>query len=219
MSTRRGLCRLLAVALAAIAPLAPAAAQTSGPACELHLWGAVPDYGPHPRFDAPGAPKGSPEADRSNPIANINTLDPVQRLRGVDDAVLARLLPGAQVTVIRHPAPIFIDRAQGTRRRLATSSADCYADFVLLGLYDLEGKADWAGSPSLTGLLAAAGLHATYVLHRFTGAELTAQARHSWTTPLTVPRSEWPRDSAAAIAALDRSVAMGVARFAGVESQ
>lgn len=126
--------------------------------------------------------------------------------------------------MIRHSASIFIDRAQSTRQRLAASSADCDADFVILDLYDLEGTADWHGSTSLAGLLATAlrapeGLHATYLLHRFAGPKLTADVKHSWTTPLTVPRSEWPRDSAAAIAALDRSVAMGVARFAGAERQ
>lgn len=221
---------VLAAAAASIALSAtPVMAAPSGAAdgCELHVWGAVPDYGPNGRFAAPGAPKGSSEADRSNPVANINALDPVQRLKGVDDAVFKTLLPDARrVEVVRHPAALDIVRARAAGQRLSPSSAECYADLVVTDLYDIYGTTKWQGASGilpalLTAALAAPdGMHATYLFRRFADAGKPVRTvKQSFVTPLAVGRPDWSKDVPATIAALDNSIAMGVAKFAGKENK
>jgi len=219
------------VAVATLTAVCAAPAQAGPPpatdSCELHVWGAVPDYGPNGRFAGPGAPRGSPEADRSNPIANINTLDPVQRLKGVDDAVLRTLIPDARrVEVIRHPAPLDVTRAKTASRRLSPSSAGCYADLAVLELYDIDGATTWQGTSGIVpGLLELAltapnGMHGTYIFRRFAAAEKPVRTtRQSFVTPLAVARPDWSKDVPATIAALDNSIAMGIVKFAGKENK
>lgn len=220
---------LAAAAASAALSATPARAAPPGAAdgCEVHVWGAVPDYGPNGRFAAPGAPRGSREADRSNPVANINALDPVQRLKGVDDAVFKTLLPdAARVAVVRHPAALDIARARAAGPRLSSSSAECYADLVVTDLYDIYGATKWQGAAgilpaSLASALAAPdGMHATYLFRRFADAAKPVRTiKQSFVTPLAVGRPDWSKDVPATLAALDNAIAMGVVKFAGKENK
>lgn len=211
---------LLTIAALSVGGHAAAAPVVSGSApsavCELHVWGAVPTYKPG-TFAGPGARVGSADADRADPVANINVFDPLVRLRGVDDRWLAPLSGSAgQVRIVRHPAAIDIRLAKGSRRRLAESGAACYADFILLELYDVGEAPDPDGYRGLLveTLMARAGFHATYLINRYgPGPAPLERIRDTQITPLGIARPHWSDDPAATVEALDAAIVAGIARL------
>jgi hypothetical protein len=204
---------LAAAGLAGFSLTASAQAQSSE--CELNVWGAVPSYPSNSRFAGPAAIKGTPSADRGDPVANINVLDPLQRLDAVSDDVFQRLLPDIQIVkVVRHKKPIDVKLAKSTKKQISISAAGCYADFALLELYDIAGPVESQGLlPDL--LRAPNGMHATYVLRRFdSSGKMTSQTKDSFVAPLRIERANWGQDKLKAVAAINESIIAGIMRFA-----
>jgi len=199
----------LALGLIAQAPAAQAgnAQDPRRPSCRLHLWGAQRDFTGNARLAGPAAPRGSPDADRANVLANINLLDPVQRAGDLDDAALAALLPQAASTqIVRHPQAVEIGRANTARTPLQGPEAGCSADVVVTELYDIEGPTDSLGLlPDL--VRAPNGWHVTYLFRQFDASgRLVRSGKESMVAPLRLLRSDWPRDPRAALAAIDEAM-------------
>jgi len=208
---------IAAIALAGVFESTLARGQTGSEECELHVWGAVPAYKPG-TFAGPGARIGTPDADRSDPVSNINVFDPLVRLRGISDARIGALLGNPdKVRVVRHDQPIDVKLAKSSRVRLASSESICYADLVLLELYDVGGPPnphEYRGL-LLELLMARAGFHATFVFNRFgPGLSPIARTKDSRILPLAITRPDWRKDPAAAVAALDNAVAVGIDNLA-----
>jgi hypothetical protein len=135
----------------------------AGPACELHVWGSG-----RPNFVYSGRLLKNIDPasiDKSNPYATINTFNTVTRALALPDADLARLIPGAQVRVVRHETMIDTDKTplDKAKGRLAASDAPCYADLVVANSYGIfpagrERDAMWPGRglvvETMTALLA-----------------------------------------------------------------
>jgi len=190
------------------APRASAEAP-AGPACTLHVWGANRDFSSNPKLAGVAAWRGTASADRSNPLAAINVLDPVQRAGDLEDRELAKLLPNpAGVTVVRHPAFAEVGRAKGSDTPLHPLETGCSADLVVADVYDVEvrNKKETAGvlAGALTDLLMApSGWHATYILRVFDPrGKLVWKEKESMMAPLRLLRSDWSRDPDAAVAAI-----------------
>lgn len=214
---------MLALVLAGWMVPAPAAAGSAKAlgACELHLWGAAPDFSANRRLAGPAAPRGTADADRANPLANINLLDPAQRLRALDDAALARLLPQASpVTVVRHDALVEIGKAKRAKAPIAPSPGQCRAELFLMELYDIDGPTDSRGL--LVDMLRAPnGWHATYILRVFDAqGRMASQHKASMVAPLAIARPDWAADPQRALAALDQAVRASLEIFrAGLEKK
>ena len=198
----------LALALAFAAQAGTAAAQGPGSqSCRIHLWGAQRDFANNARLAGPAAPRGSPDADRANRLANINLLDPVQRAGDLDDGALAALLPqSANTEIVRHPQAVEIGRANNARAPLQGPEARCSADLVVTELYDIEGPTDSLGLlPDL--IRAPNGWHVTYLFRQFDASgRLVRSDRESMVAPLRLLRSDWSRDPSAALAAIDEAM-------------
>lgn len=183
------------------------------PQCELHVWGAQPIFPPTHRLVAPAAPRGSAEADTGNPVSNINWFDPVQRWRDLTDVQLAGILPGVTVAVTRHSDAVEIGMAKRNRTRLSPSTAPCYADILLMEVYDIEGPVESRGI--LVDLLRAPnGMHVTYILRRFSGNGRPVEHRASFVAPMRLLRSQRESDRPAFRAAIAESTVASFSRFA-----
>jgi hypothetical protein len=208
--------RALSLAIGAAASLFAATAMAedapASQACEVHVWGAIPTYKPG-TFAGPGARVGTIDADRSDPVANINVFDPLVRLGGIEDKWLA-LLAGAdaKAKVIRHSAPIDVALAKSAKRPLFASTSPCYTDFVLLELYDIGKRPDDRYLGLLTELLIARnGFHATYIVNRFgPGGRLLSRTKDSQITPLAIDRPHWRDNPTLTVAALDDAIRIGI---------
>ncbi|MEM6586558.1 MAG: hypothetical protein AAF692_12470 [Pseudomonadota bacterium] len=219
-----------ALALAALAvPLslsaqghaAPSAQTTAAAApCELHVWGAIKRFKPTSRFAAVAAPKGSYHADRSNPVANINALNPALRLQGVgDDAFAGFFGPDRPVRVVRHSANLDLKAAKKPRAPLSDRAAECHGDLIVSNLLDIE----WPNGPpdplSLgllrEALMAPAGMNMNVIFARYdTAGKLIERQRDNVHGAITLARREWAGEPVAAVKALDQSVEWAIRRFA-----
>ena len=199
---------LSALALTLAMPGGSAGAQQPRPqSCRLHLWGAQPDFTGNRRLAGVAAPRGSPDADRANALANINLLDPVQRAGDLDDAALAALLPQSTNTeIVRHPQAVESGRANSARAPLQGPEARCSADVIVTELYDMEGPTDSLGLlPDL--IRAPNGWHVTYLFRQFDDSgRLVRSDKESMVAPLRLLRSDWPRDPRAALAAINEAM-------------
>jgi hypothetical protein len=186
----------------------------------LHVWGAVKSFKPNSRFAAVAAPKGSYHADRSNPVANINALDPALRLQGVgDDAFAGFFGPGRPVRVVRHGTNLDLKAANKPRAPLSDRAADCHGDLIVSKLLDIE----WPNGPpdSLSvgilrqALMAPAGMNMNMVFLRYDASDdLIMRKRDGVYGAITIARRDWPADPAGAVKALDQSVEWAIRRFA-----
>lgn len=184
--------------------------------CELHVWGARKSFPETSKFAAPFAIRGTFHADRSQPLANINVLDPVLRLSRISDRNFDGLFgTGVAVNVVRHSDPIDPNIAGSTKAPLSPSSAPCRGDIILSDLVDIEGPTRNVGI--LAGLMMApAGMNMKITFRRFDGqGRLIFAKRDGVNGDLAVPRSKWSDDQDAAIKAIDDSVANGVQKFTG----
>ncbi|MES2442704.1 MAG: hypothetical protein V4574_07720 [Pseudomonadota bacterium] len=194
---------------------APPAAAAPAP-CELHLWSAVKRFPPGSRFAGPAAPKGSFHADRAQPLANINVIDPDLRLSRVPDAAFDGLFgAGVPITVVRHRGALDPGTAKKAKAPLAPRAAACSGDLVLSDLYDI----DYNGGDPPQGLLVAAlaapaGMNMRVTFRRFGPAgKLVYSKGDGVNGAMTVSRSHWFDDPAAAIVSIDESVAGGIRAF------
>ena len=209
-------------AILAWATLAAPAVATGGngpltaPAsCELHLWGARKSFPPNGRLVAPFVLRGTGHAERLNPLANINVLDPVLRLARVPDAALAGLLPDAgSVSVQRHAETLDPAQAKSAKAPLSSRRGDCHADLVLMDLMDLEGPEGNRGL-LVEALAASHGMHMTLVWRRF-GADgrVVEKRTDKVSAPIGIARREWLARPSEALDAIDRSIEAGIRKFA-----
>ena len=182
--------------------------------CELHVWGARKSFPETSKFAAPFAIKGTFHADRSQPLANINVLDPVLRLSRLSDHSFDGFFGnGVAVKVVRHSDLLDPKFAANTKSPLSPSSASCRGDIILSDLVDIEGPTRNVGI--LVGLMmASAGMNMKITFRRFDGqGRLIFAKRDGVNGDLAVPRSKWSDDQDAAIKAIDDSVANGVQKF------
>jgi hypothetical protein len=193
----------------------PASAEAGGHVvCDLHVWGARKSFPADARFAAPFAVKGTYHADRANPLANINVLDPVLRLSRVDDSSFAGFFgEGAAVNVVRHAQTIDPKQAQGATTPLSGQTAACQGDLVLSDLVDIEGPMTSRGLlPDL--LMASAGMNMQITFRRFDASGRQVFAKLDGVNgPLALTRSQWASDAQAAVQAIDDSVAAGLRLF------
>ena len=182
--------------------------------CELHVWGARKSFPADAKFAAPFAVNGTYHADRANPLANINVLDPVLRLSRVDDASFAGYFgEGVAVNVVRHDQTLDPKQAQRATTPLSGQSAACQGDLVLSDLVDIEGPMTGQGLlPDL--LMAPAGMNMQITFRRFDASgRLVFAKRDGVNGPLALTRSQWPNDAEAAVQAIDDSVSAGLQLF------
>ncbi len=191
----------------------PAAAQ--GEACELHVWGAVKVFPPGSKWVAVGAPVGSYNADRGNPIANVNALDPLIRLKGVPDSAFDGYF-GRDVAIklVRHGDALDLETVKQARGPLSPRSAPCNGDVVISNLVDVE----WPNGNSYPGLvalvMAPAGMNMKVSFTRFDGSgKLIFRKRDGVNGRLQLKRADWASDPSKTVAALDAAVADGIEAF------
>lgn len=182
--------------------------------CDLHVWGARKSFSADARFAAPFAVKGTYHADRANPLANINVLDPVLRLSRVDDSSFAGYFgEGVAVNVVRHGQTLDPKQAQRATTPLSGQSAACQGDLVLSDMVDIEGPMASQGLlPDL--LMAPAGMNMQITFRRFDASGRPVFAKRDGVNgPLALTRSQWANDAQAAVQAIDDSVAAGLQLF------
>ncbi|MEE4317980.1 MAG: hypothetical protein V2I74_13460 [Erythrobacter sp.] len=205
---------LLSLVAAQANPAPPQAGEQA--VCDLHVWGARKSFPADARFAAPFAIKGTFHADRAQPLANINVLDPVLRLSRVDDASFAGYFgEGTAVNVIRHDETLDPKQAQRAAAPLSGQSAVCQGDLILSDLVDIEYPANRQSQGILTDLLMApAGMNMQVTFRRFDASgKAIFVKRDGVSGPLAVTRSEWGKDAEAAVKAIDGSVAAGLQLF------
>ena len=221
----RSLARMAAMLAACMSMMANAqqpvpdeAAEAASPVCELHLWGARKSFPPGSRFAAVAAPKGSAHADRSRPLANINVLDPVQRLEKVPDETFEALFEeGASVKVVRHAEALDLEQVKRLKRPLSErADQPCHADLVLSELTDIDFPNGAPSTGILDGLLMArGGMHMRIAFARYgLGGQQLVSQRKKVRGDLAVGRSQWQRDTRAALDSVNSSVAQGILIFA-----
>ena len=192
---------------------APAAAQ--GEVCELHVWGAVKIFPPGSKWVAVGAPVGSYDADRSNPIANANALDPLVRLKGVPDSAFDGYFGNSvPIRVVRHVDELDLETVKKARGPLSPRSAPCNGDVVISNLVDIE----WPNGNSYPGLvalvMAPAGMNMKVSFTRFDeSGKLVFRKRDGVNGNLQLKRADWASDPSKTVAALDAAVTDGIEAF------
>jgi hypothetical protein len=192
---------------------APATAQDE--ACELHVWGAVKVFPPGSRWVAVGAPAGSYNADRNNPIANVNALDPLIRLKGVPDSAFDGYFgTGVPIRVVRHGDALDLDTVKQAQGPLSPRSAPCNGDVVISNLVDVE----WPNGGRYPGLvalvMAPAGMNMKVSFTRFDqSGKLVFRKRDGVNGKLELKRADWAQDPRKSVAALDAAVTDGIEAF------
>ena len=207
---------MFALALAAgVSVLYGAPAAAEGEACELHVWGAVKTFPPGSKWVAVGAPVGSFNADRGNPIANVNALDPLVRLKGVANSAFDGYFgKGVPIIVVRHDDALDLETVKRARGPLSPRSAPCNGDVVISNLIDVE----WPnGKPNLgliALIMAPAGMNMKVSFTRFNeGGKLVSRQRDGVNGKLLLKRADWASDPRKTVAALDAAVADGIEAF------
>ena len=206
---------LLLSLLAVQVPFARAEAQEQA-VCDLHVWGARKSFPADSKFAAPYAVKGTYHADRSNPLANINVLDPVLRLGRVSDSSFAGYFgEGTAVNVIRHEETLDPRLAAKAKAPLSGRAAACQGDLVLSDLVDIEFPMASQSRGLLTDLLMArAGMNMQITFRRFDASgKIIFSKRDGVSGPLVLARSQWTGDVAASVKAINDSVAAGLQLF------
>ena len=206
---------VLALTVLAAATVNPDVAAVADKQCELHVWGARKSFPEGSKFAAPFAIKGTFNADRSQPLANINVLDPVLRLSRIADRSFDGLFgTGVAIKIVRHADQLEPNMAASAKAPLSPSSATCRGDLILSDLVDIGAPTQSVGI--LAGMLMApTGMNMKITFRRFDGhGNLMFAKRDGVNGDLAVPRSKWANDQEAAVKAIDDSVADGVQRFA-----
>jgi len=206
---------LLLSLLAVQVPLARAEAQEPAP-CDLHVWGARKSFPADAKFVAPFAVKGTYHADRSNPLANVNVLDPVLRLGQISDSSFTGYFgEGTAVNVIRHQETLDPRRAAKATASLSGQVAACQGDLILSDMVDIEFPLKSQSQGLLTDLLMApAGMNMQITFRRFDASgKMIFAKRDGVSGPLAVSRSQWASDVKAAVKSIDDSVAAGLQLF------
>lgn len=192
---------------------APATAQ--GEACELHVWGAVKVFPPGSKWVAVGAPVGSYNADRGSPIANVNALDPLVRLKGVPDSAFDGYFgKGVTIKVVRHGDALDLETVKQAHGPLSPRSAPCNGDVVVSNLVDVE----WPNGNAYPGLvalvMAPAGMNMMVSFTRFDeSGKLVFRKRDGVNGKLQLKRADWASDPSKTVAALDAAVTDGIEAF------
>lgn len=191
---------LLACAFAGLSVSARAETVADPLICELHVFGAQRDFTNHRRLAGPFAPRGSWQADRSNPLAAINLVNPVQRANDLTDDRLRALLPDAdEVRIVRHQDFAEIGSAKRSGSPLAEQAIPCHAELFAMEFYDLTEPTQATGLLESL-IMAPAGWHATYVFRRFDGSgKVALREKESMIAPLEISRNDWGQHSASEI--------------------
>ncbi len=189
---------------------------TGDAVCELHVWGARKAFALDSKFAAPFAPQGSYHADEKQPLANINTMDPLQRLAAIDDNTFGGFFgEEVAVKVIRHSEMLDSKIAHKAKLPLA-SATGCYGDLVVSDLVDIEYP---DGGEKRLGVLGAiiaapAGLNMQISFRRFDGSGKAVFAKKDGVNGLLlVPRSSWQASTEAALASINAAAADGIRDF------
>jgi hypothetical protein len=208
--------RKIALAFASgVLAIGNSAAAAEGEACELHLWGAVKVFPAGSNWVAVGAPVGSYNADRSNPIANVNALDPLVRLKGVPDSAFDGYFgKGVPIKVVRHDDVLDLKAVNQARGPLSPRSAPCNGDVVISNLVDVE----WPSrnpNPGLVALvMAPAGMNMKVSFTRYDqNGKLISRQRDGVNGKLQLKRADWASDPSKTVIALDAAVAGGIEAF------
>jgi hypothetical protein len=185
--------------------------------CELHVWGARQSMPLSSKFAAPFAVKGSYHAKRSEPLSNINVLDPALRLSKLPDATFIDYFgSGVPVVMVRHADPVEPATVKKTKAPMSASTAACRGDLILSNLVDIEFPNGQPKVGILTAtLMAPAGMNMVVDFRRFDGrGRMIFAKRDGVNGDLRISRSRWYDNSEDALAAIDESVADGIRRYA-----
>jgi hypothetical protein len=190
--------------------------KTGDALCELHVWGARKAFAPDSKFAAPFAPRGTYHADQKQPLANINTMDPLQRLAAIEDTIFDGFFGrGVAVKVIRHSE--MLDPKTAHKAKLPLSSATgCYGDLVVSDLVDIEYPDGGEERLGVIGAIIAApaGLNMQVSFRRFDGnGKMVFTKKDGVNGLLTVPRSNWQASTETALASINAAAADGIRDF------